>query len=555
MRDYDEVTAFLGEWGPFQRLIFFLLSASIIPNGFNGMSVVFLAGTPEHRCRVPESANLSSAWRNHSVPLRLQDGREVPHSCRRYRLAAIANFSALGLEPGRDVDLEQLEQESCLDGWEYSQDVYLSTIVTEWNLVCEDDWKTPLTTSLFFVGVLIGSFVSGQLSDRFGRKNILFLTMAVQTGFSFLQIFSISWEMFTVLFLIVGMGQISNYVVAFILGTEILGKSVRILFSTLGVCTFFAVGYMLLPLFAYFIRDWRMLLLALTVPGVLCVPLWWFIPESPRWLISQRRFKEAEEIIRKAAKMNKTAVPMVIFDPVELQELNLLKEQKVFILDLFRTRNIATMTIMSVLLWMLTSVGYFALSLNSPNLHGDPYLNCFLSALIEVPAYITAWLLLRTLPRRYIIAGVLFWGGGVLLLIQLVPADYNFVSIGLVMLGKFGVTSAFSMLYVFTAELYPTLVRNMAVGVTSMASRVGSIVAPYFVYLGAYNRMLPYIVMGSLTVFIGIVTLFFPESFGMTLPETLDQMQKVKGATILFSGSDLGKNPEMQEREEKIRKF
>lgn len=71
---------------------------------------------------------------------------------------------------------------------------------------------------------------------------------------------------------------------------------------------------------------------------------------------------------------------------------------------------------------MLTSVGYFALSLNAPNLHGDVYLNCFLSALIEVPAYITAWLLLRTLPRRYIIAGVLFFGGGVLLLIQWVPA-------------------------------------------------------------------------------------------------------------------------------------
>uniref|UniRef100_A0A8C9Q9Y8 Solute carrier family 22 member 4 n=1 Tax=Spermophilus dauricus TaxID=99837 RepID=A0A8C9Q9Y8_SPEDA len=529
MRDYEEVTAFLGEWGPFQRLIFFLLSASIIPNGFNGMSVVFLAGTPEHHCRVPDTANLSSAWRNHSIPLVLQDDREVPHSCRRYRLATIANFSSLGLEPGRDVDLEQLEQESCLDGWEFSQDVYLSTIVTEWNLVCEDDWKTPLTASLFFVGVLLGSFVSGQLSDRFGRKNILFATMAVQTGFSFVQIFSINWEMFTVLFVIVGMGQISNYVVAFILGTEILGKSVRIIFSTLGVCTFFAVGYMVLPLFAYFIRDWRMLLLALTVPGVLCVPLWWFIPESPRWLISQRRFKEAEAIIQRAAKMNNIVAPAVIFDPAELQELNSSKQQKVYILDLFRTWNIAIITIMSLFLWMLTSVGYFGLSLNVPNLHGDPYLNCFLSALIEVPAYITAWLLLRTLPRRYIIAGVLFWGGGVLLLIQVVPADYYYVSIGLVMLGKFGVTSAFSMLYVFTAELYPTLVRNMAVGITSMASRVGSIIAPYFVYLGAYNKVLPYIVMGSLTILIGIVTLFFPESFGATLPETLEQMQKVKG--------------------------
>lgn len=227
--------------------------------------------------------------------------------------------------------------------------------------------------------------------------------------------------------------------------------------------------------------------------------------------------------------MNNVAVPLVIFDPVvELQELKPPKQQKAFILDLFRTRNIATITIMSLLLWMLTSVGYFALSLNSPNLHGDAYLNCFLSALIEVPAYITAWLLLRTLPRRYIIAGVLFLGGGVLLLIQLVPADYDFLSIGLVMLGKFGITSAFSMLYVFTAELYPTLVRNMAVGITSTASRVGSIIAPYFVYLGAYNKVLPYILMGSLTILIGIVTLFFPESFGVILPETLEEMQKVK---------------------------
>lgn len=131
MRDYEEVTAFLGEWGPFQRLIFFLLSASIIPNGFNGISFVFLAGIPEHHCRIPGAANLSSAWRNHSIPLLQRDGREVPDSCHRYRLAAVANFSALGLEPGRDVDLGQLEQESCLDGWEFSQDVFLSTIVTE----------------------------------------------------------------------------------------------------------------------------------------------------------------------------------------------------------------------------------------------------------------------------------------------------------------------------------------------------------------------------------------------------------------------------------------
>ncbi|XP_058396200.1 organic cation/carnitine transporter 2 isoform X2 [Diceros bicornis minor] len=483
MRDYDEVTAFLGEWGPFQRLIFFLLSASIIPNGFNGLSAVFLTAAPEHRCRVPDTANLSSAWRNHSIPLRLQDGLEVPHSCRRYRLETIANFSALGLEPGRDVDLEQLEQESCLDGWEFSQDIYLSTIVTEWNLVCEDDWKAPLTISLFFVGVLVGSFISGQLSDRFGRKNVLFVTMGMQTGFSFLQVFSKNFEMFTVLFVLVGMGQISNYVAAFVLGTEILGKSVRIIFSTLGVCIFYAFGYMVLPLFAYFIRDWRMLLLALTVPGVLCAILWWFIPESPRWLISQGRFEEAEVIIRRAAKINGIVAPSTIFDPSELEDLSAKKQQSHSILDLLRTRNIRIVTVMSIILWLTISVGYFGLSLDTPNLHGDVYVNCFLSAVVEVPAYVLAWLLLRYLPRRYSMATALFLGGGVLLFVQLVPPDLYYLATILVMVGKFGVTAAFSMVYVYTAELYPTVVRNMGVGVSSTASRLGSILSPYFVYL------------------------------------------------------------------------
>jgi OCT family organic cation transporter-like MFS transporter 4/5 len=45
--------------------------------------------------------------------------------------------------------------------------------------------------------------------------------MGMQTGFSFLQVFSVNFEMFTVLFVLVGMGQISNYVAAFVLGMDI----------------------------------------------------------------------------------------------------------------------------------------------------------------------------------------------------------------------------------------------------------------------------------------------------------------------------------------------
>lgn len=70
---------------------------------------------------------------------------------------------------------------------------------------------------------------------------------------------------------------------------------------------------------------------------------------------------------------------------------------------------------------MTIAVGYFGLSLDTPNLHGDAYVNCFLSAVVEVPAYVLAWLLLRHLPRRYSMATALFLGGSVLLFVQLVP--------------------------------------------------------------------------------------------------------------------------------------
>ncbi|XP_062309225.1 solute carrier family 22 member 4-like isoform X3 [Osmerus eperlanus] len=316
MTDYEESIAFLGQWGPFQQTVFFLLCSSAIPNGFTGMSIVFIGDTPPHRCLIPAGSNISAEWRNHSIPWEEdQSGTLSLSKCSRYRLDVIKNLSNSGYVPGIDVNVSELPLETCLDGWKYDQGTYISTIVTEWDLVCDEKWRNPLTSSIFFCGVLTGSFLSGQLSDRFGRKIVLFVTMGVQTVFTFIQVFSLSWSMFCGLHFIVGMGQISNYVAAFVLGTELLSPEVRMVFSTLGLCVSFALGYMLLPLGAYLIREWRMLLLVLTLPGVLYVPLWWFIPESPRWLLSQGRVEEAEAILRRAARQNQVQAPDVIFQP------------------------------------------------------------------------------------------------------------------------------------------------------------------------------------------------------------------------------------------------
>nr|XP_006007287.1 PREDICTED: solute carrier family 22 member 5 [Latimeria chalumnae] len=549
-RDYEEATLFLGQWGPFQKLVFFLLSASIIPNGFTGLSIVFLADTPAHRCRLPQLANLSREWRNAGIPLEDVEGRLEYSRCRRYRLELLQNYSALSLAPGLDVNVSELETESCLDGWEYSTEQYSSTIVTEWDLVCSDNWKGPFTISVFFFGVLTGSFVSGLLSDWYGRKAVLFATMAVQTGFSLVQLLSPNWEIFCILYFVVGLGQISNYVAAFVLGAEILGKSVRVIYCTIGVCIFYALGYMLLPIFAYFIRGWKMLQLALSLPGLLYIPLWRLVPESPRWLLSQGRVEEAEALIREAARKNGVTPPDVIFGPVELEDLKPRRQQSHNFLDLLRTSNIRCVTIFSVLVWMLIAIGYFGLSLSTPNLHGDPYLNCFLSAAIEVPAYAVAWLFLRMFPRRLSLSFVLFLGGIMLLFMQLIPPDLSILSTILVLIGKFGVTAAFSMIYVYSTELYPTVLRNSGVGICSMASRFSSILSPYFVYLGAYYRFLPYILMGILTLLSGILTLFLPESFKKPLPETIPQMGKVK--RIKFHSACRSLMHPVDDKEEKL---
>lgn len=67
------------------------------------------------------------------------------------------------------------------------------------------------------------------------------------------------------------------------------------------------------------------------------------------------------------------------------------------------------------------TIAYFALSLNTSNLYGDVYLNCFLSAVVELPAYVLSWLLFRWLPRRMICFWTLFLGGVFIFLTQLVP--------------------------------------------------------------------------------------------------------------------------------------
>lgn len=61
--------------------------------------------------------------------------------------------------------------------------------------------------------------------------------------------------------------------------------------------------------------------------------------------------------------------------------------------------------------------------------------------------------------------------------------DIAWLRLILVCLGIVGMSVSFTTVYLFSGELFPTVVRNIGVGTSSMCARIGSITAPFVVSL------------------------------------------------------------------------
>ncbi|XP_073330192.1 solute carrier family 22 member 4-like [Pagrus major] len=533
MQDYEASVAFLGTWGPFQRRVTLLLCLTSVPFGYQTLSMMFLLASPPHHCHIPTHSNLSQDWIQASIPTQVAEQPERS-SCSRYKLDQVQNLSTLGslelvhnlsaLGSSPEILLSSLKQEGCKDGWNYSTEYYHSTVVTEFNLVCSDQWKQPLTSLVYFFGGLSGCFISGRISDRFGRKPVLFGSMAMQSVFSISLAFAPSWPVFTVLYFMIGLGQLAGYVALFVLGSETLTGLTRVFFSNLVLPFVFVSAMMLLPAIGYLVRDWRYLSLIMAVPGLACIPLWWLVPESTRWLVSCGRLQEAETLLRSAALENQVEAPHVIFLSSNVETVKSQKDESLNFLDLLRTANIRNITLVLWLIWFSVGMNYFGLSFNISILSGNPYLNYFLMTVVELPAYAASWLLARSFPRRQSFISLALLGALALLLIQITLHGHPAVTLTLVLLGKFAIVACSGVLYVFTGEVFPTVIRNTAMSSCAMFTRVGSSVSSYLLQLVVLSEFLPWIVVGSLSLFSVPLCLFLPETLRQPLPDTIQQM-------------------------------
>lgn len=58
-----------------------------------------------------------------------------------------------------------------------------NTWISEWNLVCDSEYLKNVAEMFFLVGVATGGIISGYLSDKFGRRTMLFWSVIFQTIF------------------------------------------------------------------------------------------------------------------------------------------------------------------------------------------------------------------------------------------------------------------------------------------------------------------------------------------------------------------------------------
>lgn len=241
----------------------------------------------------------------------------------------------------------------------------------------------------------------------------------------------------------------------------------------------FNLGHLTLAGFAYFIRDWHYLQFALSIPSIVLISYYWLIPESPRWLYTVGRVKEASSQLEKAAKANKLPHENIHSDLVALQKMTPTNEgstSKGNISDLFRTPNMRAKTIYMCFNWFVCGLTFFGVAQYIGHTGGDIFTNVAISAALELPGTVLCIYTMKRYGRKKTLIFSNCLAGLSVLLIAFIPSSQHLIIVTLASIGMIGMSISFPTVYIYAGELFPTVVRNIGVGTASMIARIGSMV-------------------------------------------------------------------------------
>ncbi|XP_008051860.1 solute carrier family 22 member 12 [Carlito syrichta] len=309
---------------------------------------------------------------------------------------------------------------------------------------------------------------------------------------------------------------------------EWTGAPARTLAMTLNSLGF-SFGQILMAAVAYGVRDWMLLQLAVSVPFFLCFAYSWWLAESARWLIITGRLDRGlQELQRVAAinrkKMAEDSLTVEVLRAAMQDELSV-GQASVSLGTLLRAPGLRLRTCICILCWFAFGFTFYGLALDLQALGSNLFLLQLFIGVVDVPAKIGTLLLQRCLGRRALQASSLVLAGLCILANTLVPQEMRAMRSALAILGLGGVGATFTCITIYTGELFPTVLRMTAVGLGQMAARTGAILGPLVRLLGVHGPSLPLLVYGTVPVLSGLAALLLPETQGLPLPDTIQDMQ------------------------------
>merc|ERR1711988_411130 len=539
---FEDILTMVGDRGRWQFKVFLFSWLEGILIGLHHMSSAFLGFVPEHHCSY-EDIDFPTNWtedqiKNFTIPV---DDKGKFDQCQMYDVSSVS----LSSNYQRALATRSDALVGCTS-WTFAKNMG-ETIVSDWNLVCDRTALLSTVQGSYMGGVFVGCLFWGWASDKFGRRPSILVASLIQIISTVIASFSTNYIMFIFFRFIIAFSVSGVFECAFVLVMEIVSPELR---TPFGIMTQFpfAIGVCILPLVAYFIRDWNHLQLAISVPCLVLASYYWFIPESPRWLIQARKFNEAKDVLVQAAKENGNKIPE---DAEFLDMIKSLDEKRESeetsteattfsekfaaafheIKLLFATPQMRKRTITIFITWLVIAMVYYGLSFNSKNIGGDIYISMFINGLAEGIACLVIIPALAKLGRVKIYTGTFILSGvtclGVAVILWVAPENSLLgLIIALAMSGKFFISGTFALAYLYTAELFPTPVRNVAVGGASTFARVGSMSAPYIVdILGRLNAGIPTVIFGVASIVAGLLSLLLPETLNKKLPESVADVE------------------------------
>ena len=358
-----------------------------------------------------------------------------------------------------------------------------------------------------------------MLADRVGRRQSFLASALLISVFGFVSGASPDVATLITFRAIAGFG-IGGASIPFDLMSEFMPISQRGAFG-IYIELFWTFGAMMVAGLAWGTLDkdgWHNLAYYTAIPvAVTCVVSFFYLPESPRWLVIKGRRDDAVKVLGEVALINGYKLPP--FTLKSLQEVE--EEKKPDYRDLFATPYLAKITTLLTSVFTLYGFTYYGMILLVGRLYTDDtddgstcsfdYSDIFINTTAEIVGVFMCAYILSTTGRVTTMQVVYFLAGfGVLILaIPMGPGGVNFFAF----LSRAAIMAATNVTWVITPELYPTELRTIAHCFCLALSRIAAFISP-FVVISPLSTSDVGVIMGLLNLIACGCSYFLPETRG-----------------------------------------